>query len=132
MNRVAVLPSCLAALLLAASPAFAASAADSSATTAPAAPAAPAQPGAPTAGLHDPAMIQWQPVPPLLPQGAQIAVDDKEQLDSVYATVQHRLNEAGPFFPLFQPAQVAVAASWVKGIEFSATTFVDLAQLKHD
>jgi peptide/nickel transport system substrate-binding protein len=65
-------------------------------------------------------------------QGAQIAVDDKEQLDSVYATVQHRLNEAGPFFPLFQPAQVAVAASWVKGIEFSATTFVDLAQLKHD
>ena len=65
-------------------------------------------------------------------QGAQIAVDDKDQLDSVYATVQHRLNEAGPFFPLFQPAQVAVAASWVKGIEFSATTFVDLAQLKHD
>jgi peptide/nickel transport system substrate-binding protein len=65
-------------------------------------------------------------------QGAQIGVDDKAQLDSVYATIQHRLNEAGPFFPLFQPAQVAVAADWVKNIQFSATTFVDLAQLKHD
>lgn len=65
-------------------------------------------------------------------KAAQIPVSDNSAIDDVYGTIQKRLNEAGPFFPLFQPAQVIVAAPWVQDIQFSATTFVDLSMLGHN
>jgi len=65
-------------------------------------------------------------------QAAQTPLDDTAALDENFGAVQTQLNESGPFFPLFQPAQVVASASWVTNIRFSNSYFVDLAQIGHE
>lgn len=65
----------------------------------------------------------------LCARAAQTAFDDTDALDEAFGAVQRRLNEVGPFFPLFQPAQVVASADWVTNIRFSNSYFVDLAQI---
>lgn len=65
-------------------------------------------------------------------EASQAGLNDRATVRRVYGQIQQVLNERGPFFPLFQPAQVVVTADWVRDVQFSATTFVDLALLRHD
>jgi peptide/nickel transport system substrate-binding protein len=46
-----------------------------------------------------------------------------------YTSIQQRLNEVGPFYPLIQPAQVLAYSSSLEGVAFNPSWTVDLADL---
>jgi len=48
---------------------------------------------------------------------------------SVYRQIQLQLNQRGPYFPLFQPAQVFVATSDLENAAFNAVYGVDITQI---
>lgn len=51
--------------------------------------------------------------------------------EQAYLNLQHVLNQQGPFFPLFQPAQVLVSAKNVTNLAYSPGWLVDLAIIGH-
>lgn len=50
---------------------------------------------------------------------------------TAYQQMQKELNEAGPYFPLFQPAQVLVSAKNVTNVDYAPGWLVDLAVIGH-
>jgi peptide/nickel transport system substrate-binding protein len=52
--------------------------------------------------------------------------------ESTFQELQRQLNERGPYFPLFQPAQVLVADGSVSNLEYSPMFLVDLQRLGGD
>jgi peptide/nickel transport system substrate-binding protein len=65
-------------------------------------------------------------------QKARTLPPDDPEYESTYQELQRQLNERGPFFPLFQPAQVLVADTSVSNLEYSPMFLVDLQQLGRD
>src|SRR5581483_1233752 len=45
--------------------------------------------------------------------------------------VQRKLLSEGPYYPLFQPAQVILYSSNVTNVTYSPTTFVDIRSIGH-
>jgi peptide/nickel transport system substrate-binding protein len=54
---------------------------------------------------------------------------DQGKRGPLYQEFQRQLNQSGPFFPIFQPAQVLVAAKSLTNLQYNPTWTVDLAQL---
>jgi peptide/nickel transport system substrate-binding protein len=54
---------------------------------------------------------------------------DQQQRATLYQRFQQQLNQASPFFPIFQPAQVLVAAKSVTNLSYNPTWTVDVADL---
>jgi peptide/nickel transport system substrate-binding protein len=48
----------------------------------------------------------------------------------LYQSIQRRLNQVGPYFPLLQPAQVFVNTKDLSGAAFNAVYFVDITKVK--
>jgi peptide/nickel transport system substrate-binding protein len=61
---------------------------------------------------------------------ASTAVGDSQRA-SAYLAMQQELNQEGPYFPLFQPAQVLISAKSVKNLSYSPGWLVDLATIGH-
>jgi peptide/nickel transport system substrate-binding protein len=54
---------------------------------------------------------------------------DQAKRGPLYQDFQRQLNQSGPFFPIFQPAQVLVAAKSLTNLQYNPTWTVDLASL---
>ncbi len=54
--------------------------------------------------------------------------DDSARAEA-YTSIQQRLNEVGPFYPLIQPAQVLAYATDLQGVAFNPSWTVDLADI---
>lgn len=54
---------------------------------------------------------------------------DQSKRGPLYQDFQRELNQSGPFFPIFQPAQVLVAAKSLSNLQYNPTWTVDLAHL---
>jgi peptide/nickel transport system substrate-binding protein len=48
----------------------------------------------------------------------------------LYRSIQQRLNQVGPYFPLIQPTQVFVTTRDLSGAAFNAVYFVDITKVK--
>jgi peptide/nickel transport system substrate-binding protein len=48
----------------------------------------------------------------------------------LYRSIQQRLNQVGPYFPLIQPTQVFVTTKDLSGAAFNAGYFVDITKVK--
>ena len=48
----------------------------------------------------------------------------------LYKSIQTRLNQVGPYFPLLQPTQVFVNTKDLSGAAFNAVYFVDVTKVK--
>ena len=48
----------------------------------------------------------------------------------LYRSIQQRLNQVGPYFPLMQPTQVFVTTKDLSGAAFNAVYFVDITKVK--
>ncbi len=48
----------------------------------------------------------------------------------LYRSIQQRLNQVGPYFPLMQPTQVFVTTKDLSGAAFNAVYFVDVTKVK--
>ena len=48
----------------------------------------------------------------------------------LYKSIQTRLNQVGPYFPLLQPTQVFVNTKDLSGAAFNAVYFVDITKVK--
>ncbi len=48
----------------------------------------------------------------------------------LYRSIQQRLNQVGPYFPLLQPTQVFVTTKDLSGAAFNAVYFVDITKVK--
>jgi len=48
----------------------------------------------------------------------------------LYRSIQQRLNQVGPYFPLIQPTQVFVNTKDLSGAAFNAVYFVDITKVK--
>jgi peptide/nickel transport system substrate-binding protein len=48
----------------------------------------------------------------------------------LYRSIQQRLNQVGPYFPLIQPTQVFVTTTDLSGAAFNAVYFVDITKVK--
>jgi peptide/nickel transport system substrate-binding protein len=62
-------------------------------------------------------------------RAAAVPLDDTDALEDAFGEVQRMLVDGGPHIPLFQPAQVVVAADWVTNIQPSPTSFVQVREL---
>jgi peptide/nickel transport system substrate-binding protein len=54
-----------------------------------------------------------------------------KNFDKLFTLVQRKLLAEGPYYPLFQPAQVIVSSNSVTNITYSPTTFVDIRSIGH-
>jgi peptide/nickel transport system substrate-binding protein len=69
--------------------------------------------------------------PQLTQLGEQAATStDASARGALYQQIQEKMNADGPFFPLFQTAQVAVTAKSVTGFAYNPVWTVDFASLK--
>jgi peptide/nickel transport system substrate-binding protein len=54
---------------------------------------------------------------------------DQSQRGQLYQSFQRDLNQSSPFFPVFQPAQVLVAAKSLSNLQYNPTWTVDIADI---
>lgn len=66
----------------------------------------------------------------LCAKAAATSLTDKG-LSAIYTLVQRKLLAEGPYYPLFQPAQVIVSSKSVTNVTYSPTTFVDIRAIGH-
>lgn len=68
--------------------------------------------------------------PQLESEAAAVASEFNDDLRiAAYTSIQDRLNEVGPFYPLIQPAQVLAYSSNLQGVAFNPGWTVDLADV---
>jgi peptide/nickel transport system substrate-binding protein len=54
---------------------------------------------------------------------------DQSKRGQLYQDFQRDLNQSSPFFPVFQPAQVLVAAKSLTNLQYNPTWTVEVADL---
>ena len=69
--------------------------------------------------------------PTLQRLGNSVRVATNERVRTrLYRSIQQRLNQVGPYFPLIQPTQVFVTTKDLSGAAFNAVYFVDITKVK--